>query len=246
VAQSSQFNQSNTINWYQQTWHTIEFSNNRHTRHHHNNNRGSLRSNFSNLPGSGPRCKSRFQDPHQQPNQPHPDPQRTKRQPDPGLESFRGFAASGSQHSRWSPSRRLRKQYTHPNPTATPLWAAAPVPLTRATKGLYGYSGLKIAPLRSKGTLCFGSPLSLPRQHPIAPAESLWLPVTGRTPPWPAESLLPADAPPSIGPRPHPRCHVPDGRAAAEGKTGAAIGVSERTRLFFRHGRRSAHRPSPA
>jgi hypothetical protein len=24
------------INWYQQTWHTIEFSNNRHTRHHHN------------------------------------------------------------------------------------------------------------------------------------------------------------------------------------------------------------------
>ncbi|MDF9751508.1 hypothetical protein M2428_002979, partial [Arthrobacter sp. ES3-54] len=31
-----QFNQFNTINWYQQTWHTIEFSNNRHTRHHHN------------------------------------------------------------------------------------------------------------------------------------------------------------------------------------------------------------------
>ncbi|HEY8754318.1 MAG TPA: hypothetical protein VIM40_11815, partial [Arthrobacter sp.] len=29
---SSQFNQFNTINWYQQTWHTIEFSNNRHIR----------------------------------------------------------------------------------------------------------------------------------------------------------------------------------------------------------------------
>ncbi|MDF9751302.1 hypothetical protein M2428_002768, partial [Arthrobacter sp. ES3-54] len=36
VAQPGQFNQFNTINWYQQTWHTIEFSNNRHTRHHHN------------------------------------------------------------------------------------------------------------------------------------------------------------------------------------------------------------------
>ncbi|HJW00039.1 MAG TPA: hypothetical protein VJ617_13195, partial [Arthrobacter sp.] len=30
-----QNNQSKN-NWYQQTWHTIEFSNNRHTRHHHN------------------------------------------------------------------------------------------------------------------------------------------------------------------------------------------------------------------
>ncbi|MCO4273542.1 hypothetical protein NG701_03725, partial [Pseudarthrobacter sp. HLT3-5] len=29
---SNQFNQFNTINWYQQTWHTIEFSNNRHIR----------------------------------------------------------------------------------------------------------------------------------------------------------------------------------------------------------------------
>ena len=36
VAGPAQFNQFNTINWYQQTWHTIEFSNNRHTRHHHN------------------------------------------------------------------------------------------------------------------------------------------------------------------------------------------------------------------
>ncbi|MGO4493701.1 hypothetical protein AB4Y86_16630, partial [Arthrobacter sp. 2YAF22_2] len=27
---SGKFNQFNTINWYQQTWHTIEFSNNRH------------------------------------------------------------------------------------------------------------------------------------------------------------------------------------------------------------------------
>ena len=33
---SGTINQFNTINWYQQTWHTIEFSNNRHTRHHHN------------------------------------------------------------------------------------------------------------------------------------------------------------------------------------------------------------------
>jgi hypothetical protein len=32
VAQPGQFNQFNTINWYQQTWHTIEFSNNRHIR----------------------------------------------------------------------------------------------------------------------------------------------------------------------------------------------------------------------
>ena len=37
-------------NRYQQTWHTIEFSNNRHTRHHPNQRSGSLRSNFSNLP----------------------------------------------------------------------------------------------------------------------------------------------------------------------------------------------------
>ncbi|WP_354234414.1 hypothetical protein, partial [Arthrobacter sp. UYEF3] len=32
VAQSGTINQFNTINWYQQTWHTIEFSNNRHIR----------------------------------------------------------------------------------------------------------------------------------------------------------------------------------------------------------------------
>ena len=60
VAQSSQFNQSITINWYQQTWHTIEFSNNRHTRHHHNLSRGSLRSNFPNLPDHQQQCKSAF------------------------------------------------------------------------------------------------------------------------------------------------------------------------------------------
>ena len=136
VAQSSQFNQSITINWYQQTWHTIEFSNNRHTRHHHNHHsRRSLRSNFPNLPGPGPQCKSRFQDPHQQPNQPHPNPQRTKRQPDPGLENFRGLAASGSKHSRWSPSRRLRKQYTHPTPTATPLRVGSVTALPRRSGG---------------------------------------------------------------------------------------------------------------
>ncbi|MCU1564949.1 MAG: hypothetical protein JWN05_3328 [Arthrobacter sp.] len=32
VAGPGKFNQFNTINWYQQTWHTIEFSNNRHMR----------------------------------------------------------------------------------------------------------------------------------------------------------------------------------------------------------------------
>ena len=59
VAGPGQFNQFNTINWYQQTWHTIEFSNNRHTRHHHNQttSRRSLRSNFPNLPESKPHCK---------------------------------------------------------------------------------------------------------------------------------------------------------------------------------------------
>ena len=55
-----QFNQFNTINWYQQTWHTIEFSNNRHTRHHHNLSRGSLRSNFPNLPEPAELCKPAF------------------------------------------------------------------------------------------------------------------------------------------------------------------------------------------
>src|SRR4029078_7257740 len=44
-------------NRYQQTWHTIEFSNNRHTRHHPNQRSGSLRSNFSNLPARVTRAK---------------------------------------------------------------------------------------------------------------------------------------------------------------------------------------------
>ena len=47
-------------NRYQQTWHTIEFSNNRHTRHHPNQRSGSLRSNFSNLPDPAKLCKSAF------------------------------------------------------------------------------------------------------------------------------------------------------------------------------------------
>jgi hypothetical protein len=52
-------NSTNLIkNRYQQTWHTIEFSNNRHTRHHPNQRSGSLRSNFSNLPARYIRVKS--------------------------------------------------------------------------------------------------------------------------------------------------------------------------------------------
>jgi len=54
-----QFNQF-IKNRYQQTWHTIEFSNNRHTRHHPNQRSGSLRSNFSNLPDPAKLCKSAF------------------------------------------------------------------------------------------------------------------------------------------------------------------------------------------
>jgi hypothetical protein len=54
-------NSTNLIkNRYQQTWHTIEFSNNRHTRHHPNQRSGSLRSNFSNLPALSKLCKSAF------------------------------------------------------------------------------------------------------------------------------------------------------------------------------------------
>ncbi|MDP9937191.1 hypothetical protein J2T11_003562, partial [Paenarthrobacter nicotinovorans] len=66
------FNQSKN-NRYQQTWHTIEFSNNRHYRHHHQPHRatGSLRSNFSNLPeqpdlgkSALPRFQTRSPSPH--------------------------------------------------------------------------------------------------------------------------------------------------------------------------------------
>ena len=65
-------------------------------------------------------------------NPPHPNPERTKRRPDPVLK-FRGLAASGSQHFRWSPSRRLRKQYTHHAPTATPPPTPTPPPKNPAT-----------------------------------------------------------------------------------------------------------------
>jgi hypothetical protein len=58
--------------WYQQTWHTIEFSNNRHTRHQEQPLRAtpSLRSNFSNLP-----APARFRKSAQtgEPHQPGPD-----------------------------------------------------------------------------------------------------------------------------------------------------------------------------
>ncbi|WP_310050879.1 hypothetical protein, partial [Arthrobacter ginsengisoli] len=68
VAQSSQFNQSITINWYQQTWHTIEFSNNRHIRSTHKNNSKQLNSfvsaflrcDISSLFHPYPLCKSGF------------------------------------------------------------------------------------------------------------------------------------------------------------------------------------------
>ncbi|MFB9667970.1 hypothetical protein ACFFPK_07535, partial [Glutamicibacter nicotianae] len=46
---------------YQQTWHTIEFSNNKHSRHHTSHPvmaTASLRSNFSNLPEFLIRSKS--------------------------------------------------------------------------------------------------------------------------------------------------------------------------------------------
>jgi hypothetical protein len=51
MRQTSQFNQSKN-NRYQQTWHTIEFSNNRHYRHQkpRKTRTSSLRSNFTSLP----------------------------------------------------------------------------------------------------------------------------------------------------------------------------------------------------
>ncbi|WP_216699799.1 hypothetical protein [Arthrobacter sp. H5] len=55
----AKFNQSKN-NRYQQTWHTIEFSNNRHTRHQTTPKQAlpSLRSNFSNLPAKPNPVKS--------------------------------------------------------------------------------------------------------------------------------------------------------------------------------------------
>ena len=96
--------------------------------------------------------------PHQQPNQPHPNPQRTKRQPDPGLENFRGLAASGSQHFRWSPSWRLRKQYTHTTPTATRNPGVLLSPSNPASTGQNGPSGRQTAVHPGQLKLCSASP----------------------------------------------------------------------------------------
>jgi hypothetical protein len=81
--------------------------------------RGSLRSNFPNLPGFGSRCKSCSQDHHQRTTDPANIRQRTKRRPEPGLKIF-GIGRRGSQRFRWSPSRRLRKQYTRMACNANP------------------------------------------------------------------------------------------------------------------------------
>jgi hypothetical protein len=65
-------NQKN--NWYQQTWHTIEFSNNRHTRHHHNQKPAVDRSGatFQTYPVSRSFANRRFRDFPAQANRPHP------------------------------------------------------------------------------------------------------------------------------------------------------------------------------
>ena len=113
------------INRYQQTWHTIEFSNNRHTRHHHNKKpcRDSLRSNFANLPDTRTQSKSTILTAnHTSRNQPHPKPAHHKGEPFPGR-STRGLAAIFP-HQR----RRLRKQYTPPTPTANPPSAGSANP----------------------------------------------------------------------------------------------------------------------
>ena len=170
MAQPGQFNQFNTINWYQQTWHTIEFSNNRHTRHHHNpNGRGSLRSNFSNLPESGTLCKSAFPRPTNHPTRPHQNPERTKRRPDPVLK-FRGLAASGSQLLAGLPLGDLENNtpttpppQTHPHTTPKPRKTAAKT--THHTP--------HPAPRHPKPELCRASPPHPPphtttEKHPAA------------------------------------------------------------------------------
>ncbi|WP_346960963.1 hypothetical protein, partial [uncultured Arthrobacter sp.] len=59
------------------------------------NGPGSLRSNFSNLPGLDFRSKSGFPDQHQQTNQPHQYSLAIEAPKEPGFEFFGGLAASG-------------------------------------------------------------------------------------------------------------------------------------------------------
>ncbi|MEC5182319.1 hypothetical protein, partial [Arthrobacter sp. CG_A4] len=50
---------------YQQTWHTIEFSNNRHTRHHHNHTVADRSgATFQTYPVPGTKANQRFRDLH--------------------------------------------------------------------------------------------------------------------------------------------------------------------------------------
>ena len=60
----AQSTNSYKINRYQQTWHTIEFSNNRHTRHHHNHHSVADRSGatFQTYPVSRLKANQRFRD----------------------------------------------------------------------------------------------------------------------------------------------------------------------------------------
>ena len=127
VAESSQFNQFNTINWYQQTWHTIEFSNNRHTRHHHNQGRGSLRSNLSNLPEPGTLCKSAFLRSTNSPEGPHPQHAHSKVRHI--LRLFIRGSVANSPHQR----RRLELLYTPPDPHTNPPPPPPPHPQNPGT-----------------------------------------------------------------------------------------------------------------
>ena len=133
-------------NRYQQTWHTIEFSNNRHTRHHPNQRSGSLRSNFSNLPGFTPRRKSMFQDPHRQTNQPHQAQTTSKSHQIMVLIS--GIWPPAVTSSSLSPSRRLGKHYTHPTPKATQPKPRETRPKTLGTPRFLGPPGRSTAPTR--------------------------------------------------------------------------------------------------
>jgi hypothetical protein len=125
---SSQFNQL-IINWYQQTWHTIEFSNNRHTRHHHQHFTAVDRSGatFQTYPVSASFANQRFRDfllPQTSPAQMRHAAKRTIFQ---AVEQ-RGFVAIFP-HQR----RRLRKQYTPRTHTANPPPTTPPHPKNPAT-----------------------------------------------------------------------------------------------------------------
>ncbi|MGY4544216.1 hypothetical protein ACVWY0_004160, partial [Arthrobacter sp. UYNi723] len=90
------FNQFNTINWYQQTWHTIEFSNNRHTRHHHNQSAvdrsgATFQTYPVSRPDANPYSRTRTSRKHIPTK-----PRRSKEQPTFGLE-LGGLAARGNQ-----------------------------------------------------------------------------------------------------------------------------------------------------